>query len=124
MTMTRIGTAGRWCGALAIVLAAWAAGEGLATTLSLPVPAALIGLSLLFLGFCLRPALVKTVEPAVHTLLRNFPLFLYPLGAGFLTLHGLGGVVLLKILVAVFVSLVLSLLVGAQVFHIFKNRHG
>ncbi|MCR6502818.1 CidA/LrgA family protein [Shinella sp. CPCC 101442] len=115
---------GRWIGALAVILAAWAAGEGLAMGWHLPAPAALIGLALLFLGFCCVPSLVGIVEPAGQTLLRQFPLFLYPLGAGFLTLHGFGAVVLLKILVAIFVSLVLSLVVGVKVFCLFKNKHG
>ncbi len=116
--------AGRWTGALVVVFAAWAAGEALATGLNLPVPAALIGLALLFLGFYLAPRLVGVIEPAAQTLLRQFPLFLYPLGAGFLALGGLSAVDLLKILMVVFVSLVLSLIVGVLVFRLFKNKHG
>ena len=115
---------GRWIGALVVVFAAWAAGEALATGLHLPLPASLIGLALLFLGFYLAPGLVDVIEPAAQTLLRQFPLFLYPLGAGFLALGGLGAIVLLKILMVVFVSLVLSLIVGVQVFRLFKNNHG
>ncbi|MDQ0323326.1 holin-like protein [Pararhizobium capsulatum DSM 1112] len=124
MNLDRFRAAGRWIGALAVIFAAWAAGEGLAAGFNLPVPAALIGLALLFLGFCLAPPLVSVTEPAAQTLLRHFPLFLYPLGAGFLTLHDVGAMVILKILVTVFVSLVFSLLVGVQVFRIFKNKHG
>ncbi len=124
MSTKRVLAAVRWAVAFAAIFIAWVAGEGLATGLHVPVPGALVGLAVLFLGFRLAPALVVVVEPAAQTLLRLFPLFLYPLGAGFLTLDGLGAAILLKILVAVFVSLVLSLAAGVQVFRLFKNKHG
>ncbi|WP_234188153.1 CidA/LrgA family protein [Shinella sp. NM-101] len=124
MIRAQVLAAGRWIVAFAVIFVAWAAGEAIATGLYLPVPAALIGLAMLFVGFRLSPSLVVATEPAGLTLLRQFPLFLYPLGAGFLSLHGLGAMVLLKIVLAVFVSLVLSLVVGVQVFRLFKNKHG
>ncbi|NGO66617.1 CidA/LrgA family protein [Rhizobium daejeonense] len=109
---------------LVVILAAWGVGDHAATALHLPVPGSIAGLAVLFFGFVTIPRLLAVVTPAGQTLLRHFPLFLYPLGAGFLTLKGLGPMVLLKMLAAIAVSLVLSLVLGAYVFRSFKRARG
>ncbi|MHA7971548.1 CidA/LrgA family protein [Rhizobium sp. CAU 1783] len=109
---------------LAIVAAAWWVGEFLVRSFGVPFSGPVLGLGCLFLAFSAFPALVDAAAPACRILLDNFPLFLFPLGAGFLTLGNLGALDLAKISVAVAISLVLSLVVGAVVFRLVKHRHG
>lgn len=107
---------------LIVVVAAWALGQYLAILLHLPVPGPIVGLAVLFLAFVGFPGLVGLIAPAAQLLLRFFPLFLYPLGAGFLMLDGLSVGIVMKIAAAISVSLVLSMVLCAYVFRYFKRR--
>ncbi len=94
----------------------WAAGDFLEKQWSLPVPGAVLGLVILFAAFTVSPKFVAFVSPAGTLLLRNFPLFLFPIGAGFLTLSGISIVDLFKIATTILVSLLISLTLCAYVF--------
>lgn len=97
-------------------------GEALVAVFKLPLPGTVVGLAVLFAGFAIVPSLAEMVVPVCQLLLRNFALFLFPLGAGFLQLSGVGIGGFLKIIITIVISLALSMLLCAVVFQYFK-RH-
>ena len=103
------------------ILIIWAIGSALSHYFPIPLPGAVIALALLFFGFFFVPPFGMFVTPAARYLLRHFPLFLYPLGAGFLTLSGLPVSVFLKIGIAILVSLVASMSLCALTFRCLKR---
>lgn len=107
---------------IAFIFVCWAVSGSLVRQLHLPLPGAVLGLVMLFLAFAIFPKLYGFVAPAGTLLLQNFPLFLYPIGAGFLALSGVGFFSVIKILVAILISLTLSLTLCACVFRVLKHR--
>lgn len=114
----------RWLAGGVIVAGAWQAGNGLVAVLPISVPGSIAGLGLLFLTFALFRRSFQISEPAGRLLLRHFPLFLYPLGAGFLSLNDLDATFPIKLLITVTVSLVISLTACVAVFRFFKRHDG
>ncbi|WP_273727632.1 CidA/LrgA family protein [Brucella gallinifaecis] len=98
------------------IVVSWWIGTFLVLQFHLPVPGAVFGLLVLLLGFGVFQNLFAAVLPTGSVLLQNFPLFLYPSGAGFLVLSGisLGGFI--KIIITIAVSLLVSLMLCAHVF--------
>jgi holin-like protein len=98
------------------IVVSWSVGTFLAAQFNLPVPGAVLGLLVLLLGFALSQSLFALVIPAGNYLLQNFPLFLYPLGAGFLILSGTSFGGFIKIIITIAASLLVSLILCAHVF--------
>jgi holin-like protein len=98
------------------IVVSWSIGAFLVAQFDLPVPGAVLGLLILLLGLAIFQNLFAAVLPAGSVLLQNFPLFLYPSGAGFLILSGIGLGGFIKIIITIAVSLLVSLLLCAHVF--------
>jgi len=98
------------------IVASWSVGIFLVVQFNLPVPGAVLGLLVLLFSFAVFRNLFALVIPAGNYLLQNFPLFLYPLGAGFLILSGISFGGFIKIIITIAVSLLGSLILCAHVF--------
>ncbi|NPD16832.1 CidA/LrgA family protein [Xinfangfangia sp. D13-10-4-6] len=108
-------------GGACLIVIAWAAAEALVSATGLPLPPAIVGMGLLFMMIVLRPALVLAIRPAGQGLLKRLPLFLYPVTAGFLTLPPIGFADLLKLLLVLCASLIVSMLVCVRIFHMMSR---
>lgn len=106
---------------LAVIFICWLSGDFLVQQLHLPLPGPVLGLVLLFLSFAVFPKLFAMVSPAGTVLLQNFPLFLYPVGASFLTLSGVGFITVLTIMVSIAGALILSITLCTYIFSRLKN---
>ena len=106
----------------AYIFICWAAGSALVAQFNLPIPGAVLGLLLLFGSFSIFPRIYDAVNPTGNWLLRNFPLFLYPLGAGFLTLSGLSIGGFIRIIITILISLLISLTLCAYLFRRMKHN--
>ncbi|KGJ05797.1 Putative effector of murein hydrolase LrgA, UPF0299 family [Paracoccus halophilus] len=102
--------------ALCIILSFQLIGEVAARGLGLSLPGPVLGLLLLVLSCSLRPPLADLLRPVVGTLLGNLSLFFVPAGVGVvahLSQFRQDGI---AIAIAVMVSTVLAIAVGALVF--------
>lgn len=102
--------------ALSALLLCQLAGEVMARTFGLPLPGPVIGMALLLAGFALSPKLVETVRPLAQGILGHLSLLFVPAGVGVvghLDRLGSAGV---PILLALVVSTVLAIAVGALTF--------
>ncbi|MGB8814143.1 MAG: CidA/LrgA family protein [Paracoccaceae bacterium] len=102
--------------ALLALLGAQLAGETLSRSLNLPLPGPVVGLLLLLAAFAVSPRLAETLRPLSQGILGNLSLLFVPAGVGVVghidTLGANGG----PILLAVLISTVLAIAVGALSF--------
>lgn len=102
--------------ALLTLLAAQLAGETAARALHLPLPGPVLGMVLLLAGFALLPGLAALLRPVAQGILGHLSLLFVPAGVGVVghldRLGREGG----PILIALVVSTVLAIAVGALVF--------
>lgn len=92
------------------------AGEAAARALQLPLPGPVLGMLLLLVAFAVFPPLVAAIRPLAQGILGHLSLLFVPAGVGVIghlnRLGAEGGAILL----AVFVSTVLAITVGALTF--------
>lgn len=102
--------------ALLILLLSQLAGETLSRSLALPLPGPVLGLILLLVAFAAVPRLAETVRPLAQGILGNLSLLFIPAGVGIVghldRLAAEGAPMLLALLV----STVLAIAVGALTF--------
>lgn len=102
--------------ALTAILLCQLAGETAARALALPVPGPVLGLALMLAGCLALPRLAATVRPVAQGILGHMSLLFVPAGVGVvghLDRFGADGLV---ILLALVVSTVLAIAVGAGIF--------
>ncbi|MFC2970058.1 CidA/LrgA family protein [Acidimangrovimonas pyrenivorans] len=102
--------------ALTVILLCQLAGEVAARALGLPLPGPVIGMALLLAALVLSPRLVARVRPVAQGILGNLSLLFVPAGVGVV---GHLGVLTREgpaLLVALVLSTVLAIAVGALVF--------
>ncbi|MDO5612304.1 MAG: CidA/LrgA family protein [Paracoccus sp. (in: a-proteobacteria)] len=103
-------------GALATILGFQLVGEVLSRLAGAPLPGPVVGLLLLVASCLIRPALADRLRPVVQGLLAHLSLFFVPAGVGVIAhlplirTHGAG------LALALILSTVLAIAVGAQVF--------
>ncbi|MDZ4136317.1 MAG: CidA/LrgA family protein [Paracoccaceae bacterium] len=102
--------------ALLALLLCQLAGEVVARGLGLSLPGPVLGLMLLLAGFAAFPRLLDVVRPVAQGLLGHLSLLFVPAGVGVVGHLDRLGDQGLAILVALVVSTVLSIAVGALVF--------
>ncbi|MFJ3055026.1 CidA/LrgA family protein [Herbaspirillum sp. NPDC087042] len=100
---------------LALLLVFQCLGEGAAQLLGLPVPGPVIGMLLLLLSFLLYPRLADFMEPTSWGILQHLSLLFVPAGVGVIAAGGQLKGDLGAIVVALVVSTVLAIAVGALV---------
>lgn len=102
--------------ALVILLACQLAGEAATRSLGLPFPGPVVGMVLLVAGLSLIPPLAGLMRPVTAGILGHMSLLFVPAGVGvvghFAALGGQGGTLML----ALVVSTVLAIAVGALTF--------
>ena len=102
--------------ALTIILCFQLVGEVISRGLHLPLPGPVVGLVLMVVAFLLRPQLAERLRPVAKSLLGHLSLFFVPAGVGVvahlptIAQHGLG------LGVALAVSTILAIAVGALSF--------
>ncbi|NUB46632.1 CidA/LrgA family protein [Fertoebacter nigrum] len=102
--------------ALLTLLMCQLAGEAAARALALPLPGPVLGMVLLLAGFAVFPRLVDVVRPVAQGILGHLSLLFVPAGVGVVGHLGLLGQSGLPILLALLVSTVLAIAVGALTF--------
>ncbi len=102
--------------ALAIILCFQLVGETVSRGLGLTLPGPVIGLVLLVVSGIIRPQLIEYLRPAALGLLGNLSLFFVPAGVGIVSHLGQFADNALAIGLALVVSTVLAIGVGALVF--------
>lgn len=102
--------------ALAIILCFQLVGETISRGLDLTLPGPVIGLVLLVLTGILRPQVIEYLRPAALGLLGNLSLFFVPAGVGIVAHLGQFADNALGIAVALILSTILAIAVGALVF--------
>ncbi|MDF3604960.1 CidA/LrgA family protein [Paracoccus sp. DMF-8] len=102
--------------ALAIILCFQLIGETISRGLGLTLPGPVIGLVLLVLTGIARPRVIEYLRPAALGLLGNLSLFFVPAGVGIIAHLGQFADNALGIGLALIVSTVLAIGVGALVF--------
>ncbi len=102
--------------ALATILCFQLLGETISRGLDLPLPGPVIGLMLLVVGGILRPQMITFLRAAANGLLGHLSLFFVPAGVGIITHLAQFRDNALGISVALVVSTVLAIAVGALVF--------
>ncbi len=101
--------------ALTLLLIFQCLGEGAAQLLGLPIPGPVIGMLLLLLSFLLYPRLADLMEATSWGILQHLSLLFVPAGVGVIAAAGQLQGDLPAILVALVVSTVLAIGVGALV---------
>ncbi|MDN3712636.1 CidA/LrgA family protein [Paracoccus cavernae] len=102
--------------ALATILCFQLIGETISRGLGLPLPGPVIGLMLLVLSGIIRPQLITFLRTAANGLLSQLSLFFVPAGVGIITHLAQFRENALGISVALVVSTVLAIAVGALAF--------
>lgn len=102
--------------ALTIILTCQLAGEVAARALGLALPGPVIGLVMLLAGLSASRKLAAIVRPTAEGLLRNLSLLFVPAGVGVVAHLGTLREAWLAIALALIVSTILSIAVGALVF--------
>lgn len=110
--------------ALIALLLAQLAGEAATRALGLPVPGPVLGMLLLLAGFALSPRLRETVRPLAQGILGHLSLLFVPAGVGVVGHLGTLGAQGLPILLALVVSTLLAIAVGALTFATVARRTG
>lgn len=101
--------------ALTLLLIFQCLGEGGAQLLGLPIPGPVIGMLLLLLSFLLYPRLADLMEATSWGILQHLSLLFVPAGVGVMAAAGQLQGDLAAIVVALVVSTVLAIAVGALV---------
>lgn len=101
--------------ALTLLLIFQCLGEGVAQLLGLPIPGPVIGMLLLLLSFLLYPRLADLMEATSWGILQHLSLLFVPAGVGVMAAAGQLQGDLAAIVVALVVSTVLAIAVGALV---------
>jgi len=101
---------------LVLLFALQTAGELATRAWGIPLPAAIIGLLLMLLLMRVWPECAETVAPAADALLKNFALFLIPIGPSLLLLHELWRSQGAAIAAVVMVATLLTMVVTAATF--------
>ena len=91
-------------------------GEVLSRTLSLPLPGPVLGMLILLTGFALMPRLVEIVRPLAQGILGNLSLLFVPAGGGVVGHLDILGHYGLPLILALVISTVLSIAIGALTF--------
>lgn len=102
--------------ALAIILVFQLVGEITARGLDLPLPGPVLGMVLLVAAFLTSPRLAEFVRPTAQGLLAHLSLLFIPAGVGVVGHLGVLRDAGLAIFVALVVSTILAIAVGALVF--------
>ena len=107
---------------LAILLVFQCLGEGAAQLLGLPIPGPVIGMLLLLIAFLSSPRLAQMMEPTSWGILQHLSLLFVPAGVGVIAAAGQLKGDLPAIVVALVVSTVLAIAVGALVTNAAMKR--
>ncbi|THD85310.1 CidA/LrgA family protein [Aliigemmobacter aestuarii] len=102
--------------ALLVILGAQLAGEAIAQALGLPLPGPVLGLILLVAGFATIPGLLALVRPVAQGILGHLSLLFVPAGVGVVGHLDRLGASGLPLILAIVLSTVLAIAVGALVF--------
>lgn len=102
--------------ALATILMFQLAGEVVSRALGLPLPGPVLGMVGLVIAFLLHPPLAEMVRSAAQGLLRNLSLLFVPAGVGVVANFSLLAEQGAAMAVAVVISTVLAIAVGAGTF--------
>ena len=102
--------------ALTVILACQLVGEATARALALPVPGPVLGMALLVAGFAVSPKLLELVKPVAQGILGHLSLLFVPAGVGVIGHLDRLGTSGLGIVLAIVVSTVAAIAVGALVF--------
>ena len=102
--------------ALATILCFQLAGEILSRAAGLPVPGPVVGMVALVAACLARPALTERIRPVAQGLLANLSLFFVPAGVGVVAHVALIREQGAALALAIAVSTVLAIAVGALVF--------
>ncbi|ALU90093.1 effector of murein hydrolase LrgA protein [Herbaspirillum rubrisubalbicans M1] len=108
--------------ALALLLVFQCLGEGAAQLLGLPIPGPVIGMLLLLMAFLASPRLAQMMEPTSWSILQHLSLLFVPAGVGVIAAAGQLKGDLPAIVVALVVSTVLAIAVGALVTNAAMRR--
>jgi len=106
---------------LVLLLVLQSAGELAARAGGIPLPAAIIGLLLMLLLMHVWPGCAETVAPAADPLLKNFALFLIPIGPSLLLLHDLWRSQGVAIAAVVMLATLLTMVVTAGTFSLARH---
>lgn len=109
---------------LALLLVFQCLGEGAAQLLGLPVPGPVIGMLLLLVSFLLYPRLADFMEQTSWGILQHLSLLFVPAGVGVIAAAGQLKGDLTAIVVALVLSTVLAIAVGALVTQWAMKRLG
>ncbi|WP_022705784.1 CidA/LrgA family protein [Paracoccus zeaxanthinifaciens] len=101
---------------LAIILCFQLAGEIATRALGLPVPGPVLGMILMVAACAMRPRLTARIRPVAEGLLANLSLFFVPAGVGVVAHLALIREQGVALAVAIAVSTVLAIAIGALVF--------
>jgi len=91
-------------------------GEVIARALGLPLPGPVLGLALLLILFMLHKPIFTRVQPTAHGLLQHLSLLFVPAGVGIVGHVDRLGTEGLGILLALILSTLLAIAIGALVF--------
>ncbi|WP_044529043.1 CidA/LrgA family protein [Herbaspirillum sp. B65] len=97
-------------------------GRGVAQLLGLPIPGPVIGMLLLLIAFLASPRLAQMMEPTSWSILQHLSLLFVPAGVGVIAAAGQLKGDLPAIVVALVVSTVLAIAVGALVTNAAMRR--
>ncbi|OYW45040.1 MAG: hypothetical protein B7Z10_12920 [Rhodobacterales bacterium 32-66-7] len=110
--------------ALTLILCTQLVGEVAARSLGLPVPGPILGMVALTIGFATVPKLREAVRPVAQGILGHLSLLFVPAGVGVIgnlqALQGMG----LALTLAILVSTVLAIAVGAVTFALVARLTG
>ena len=101
---------------LAIILGFHLAGEVLSRLAGLPLPGPVLGLVFLVAGCAIYPALAERLRPVAQGLLAHLSLFFVPAGVGIIAHLSLIRTYGAGLALAIILSTVLAIAVGALVF--------
>ena len=97
-------------------------GELAVSLLQLPIPGAVAGMAMAFLGLLAFPRVVPRVEGSITTLTRNMALFFVPAGAGLIQYLELWRHSGLAILLTILLSTLVTAAVTGTVFQLLLPR--
>lgn len=102
--------------ALLAILACQLIGEVVTYSLHLPIPGPVLGMLLMVVGFAVSPRLLALVRPIARAILDNLLILFVPAGVGAAVQLGKLGDQTLPVVLAVVISTILAIVVGAAVF--------